>query len=85
VSENKRVRTAYETRIRNEKNMAETLYKTGDAVPAAGRYQCVVCGFIVEYTRHHVDLGVAFGECSVCHAGTEDGPKKADEDVWKAI
>ncbi|MEI6650259.1 MAG: hypothetical protein WCL23_02360 [Candidatus Moraniibacteriota bacterium] len=65
--------------------MEEKHYKVGDTVPAAGRYQCVVCGFIVEYNQHLIDRGVLFAACSVCHAGTEGGPKGADEDMWKAI
>lgn len=71
-------------------NVTETImdgkyYKVGDKVPSAGRYQCVVCGFIVEFAQHHIDRGVAFPTCSVCHAGSVGGAKDPEEDVWKAI
>lgn len=67
------------------KIMEEALFKTGERVPAPGRYQCVVCGFVIEFVQHHIDRGVTFLTCSVCHAGTEGGPKAPHEDVWKAL
>lgn len=63
----------------------EKMYKAGDTVPQAGRYQCAVCGFIVEYLPKHIEKGVTFGMCTVCKAGTEDGPKKANDEFWKYI
>lgn len=65
--------------------MEETLYKVGDKVPQAGRYQCAVCGLIVEYLPKHIGMGVTFAECSLCHAGTAGGPKDEHEDFWKLI
>lgn len=64
---------------------AGSMYKLGDTVPKAGRYQCVVCGFIVEYLPKHIERGVAFGMCTVCLSGTENGPKKPNEEFWKYI
>ena len=61
----------------------EKMYKVGDKVPRAGRYQCVVCGLIVEYLPRHIEKGAAFGICTLCKAGTESGPKKPDEGFWK--
>lgn len=65
--------------------MAEVFFKVGDKVPQAGRYQCVICGLIVEFSPHHIEQGVIFNSCPLCFAGTEQGPKKADEDIWKLI
>lgn len=65
--------------------MEEKLYKVGETVPQAGRYQCTVCGFIVEFLPKHVGMGVKFTDCGICHAGTEEGPKKTHEDFWKFI
>lgn len=61
------------------------MYKAGDAVPKAGRYQCAVCGFIVEYLPKHIERGVIFGMCTVCKSGTEEGTKKPNEEFWKYI
>ena len=66
-------------------NVTETMYKVADKVPRAGRYQCIVCGFIVEYLPIHIEKGVTFGICTVCYAGTEKGPKKPNEEFWKHI
>ena len=63
----------------------EKMYKVGDTVTQAGRYRCEVCGFIVEYSPKHIEKGVTFGMCTVCKSGTEDGPKKANEEFWKYI
>lgn len=63
----------------------EKMHKNGDIVPQAGRYQCVVCGFIVEYLPKHIERGVTFGMCTVCKSGTDEGPKKANEEFWKYI
>lgn len=63
----------------------EKMYKAADTVPQAGRYQCAVCGFIVEYSLKHIEKGVTFGMCTVCKSGTEDGPKKPNEEFWKYI
>lgn len=63
----------------------EKIYKVGDKVPEAGRYQCVVCGFIVEYLPKHIEKGVTFNFCTVCKAGTEGGPKKPNEEFWRHI
>ena len=63
----------------------EKMYKAGDAVPKAGRYQCAVCGFIVEYLPKHIERGVIFGMCTVCKSGTDEGPKKPNEEFWKYI
>ena len=62
--------------------MENQSYKVGDKVPAAGRYQCIVCGLVLEFLQKHVDMGVVFNHCPLCYAGTESGPKKPDEDVW---
>ena len=61
------------------------MYKFGDKVPKAGRYQCIVCRLIVEYLPQHIEKGVTFGICTLCHAGTEKGPKKPNEVFWKYI
>lgn len=61
----------------------ETMYKVGDKVPKAGKYQCVACGFVIEYLPKHLEYGVTFPVCPVCQSGTEDGPKKAHEEFWK--
>src|SRR3989338_10672643 len=66
-------------------NEQEKMYKNGDIVPQAGRYQCAVCGFIVEYLPKHIEKGVTFGICTVCKSGTDDGPKKSNEEFWKYI
>lgn len=63
----------------------EKMYKNGEMVPQAGRYQCAVCGFIVEYLPKHIERGVTFGMCTVCKSGTDEGPKKANEEFWKYI
>ena len=63
----------------------EKIYKLGDIVPRAGRYQCAVCGFIVEYLPKHIEKDVRFGMCTVCKSGTDAGPKKANEEFWKYI
>lgn len=63
----------------------ETMYKMGDKVPKAGRYECVACGFVVAYLAKHLDYGVTFPVCPVCKSGTDEGPKKADEEFWKYI
>ncbi len=65
--------------------MEDNLYKVGDRVPKAGRYQCIVCGLIIEFSQQHIDQGVVFNSCPLCFAGTENGPKKPDEDFWKFI
>lgn len=63
----------------------EKMYKVSDKVPKAGRYQCIVCGLVVEYLPKHIEKGVAFGICSLCLSGTEKGPKKPNEEFWKYI
>lgn len=63
----------------------EKMYKNGDTVPQAGRYQCAVCEFIAEYSPKHIEKGVTFGMCTVCKAGIEDGSKKPNEEFWKYI
>lgn len=63
----------------------EKLYKTGDLVPKAGRYQCVVCWFVIEYLEWHLAYWVKFPICPVCMAWTENWPKKPDEDFWKFV
>lgn len=63
----------------------EKMYKNGEMVPQAGRYQCAVCGFIVEYLPKHIERGVTFGMCTVCKSGTDEGHKKANEEFWKYI
>ena len=65
--------------------MENKQYKVGDKVPQAGRFQCIVCGLIIEFLPKHIEMGVLFNACSLCFAGTENGPKKTDEDVWVAI
>lgn len=65
--------------------MTNQLFKVGDKVPRVGRYQCVVCGFIIEFLPQHIERGAVFNSCSFCFAGTENGPKKPDEDIWKFI
>ena len=65
--------------------MEEKLYKVGDVVPEAGRYQCTVCGFTVEYLPKHIAMGIMFSECTLCKAGTENGPKKDHEDFWVKV
>ena len=63
----------------------EKMYKVGEKVPKAGRYQCAVCGLIVEYLPKHIEKGVTFGICTLCKSGTENGPKKPNEEFWKYI
>jgi len=65
--------------------MDEKLYKVGDKVPQEGRYQCVVCGVVVEYLPRHISSGAVFGVCPLCHSGSESGPKKPNEEFWKFI
>lgn len=65
--------------------LTEEIYKMGDKIPKAGRYQCVVCGFVVEYLEKHLAYGVAFPICPVCQSGTDAGTKKAHEEFWKYI
>lgn len=65
--------------------MEEKFYKVGDKVPQAGRYQCIVCGLIIEFLPRHIERGVVFNFCPLCFAGTEKGPKKPNENVWKFI
>jgi rubrerythrin len=71
--------------IKEKKHMEEKLYQVGEKVPAAGRYQCVVCGLVIEFLPKHIERGVTFLACPLCFAGTENGPKQAEEDVWMAI
>lgn len=66
-------------------DVIEAMYKVGDKVPQAGRYQCIVCELIVEYLPKHIEKGVTFGICTVCNAGTEKGPKKPNEEFWKHV
>lgn len=66
-------------------NVTEVMYKVADKVPRASRYQCIVCGLIVEYLPKHIEKGVTFGICTLCQAGTEKGPKKLNEAFWKYI
>ena len=56
--------------------MEKQMYKVGDKVPRAGRYQCIVCGLILEFLPKHIEMGVLFNSCPLCFAGTENGPKK---------
>jgi len=71
---------------KSEVNVADaTIYKKGDKVPRAGKYQCIVCGLITEYLSAHIERGVSFGICPLCQAGTANGPKKEHEGFWKAI
>ena len=65
--------------------MEETLHKVGDKVPAAGRYVCTICGLVVEYLPKHIEHGVTFDICTLCKAGTVNGPKAAHEDFWKLV
>ena len=65
--------------------MEDKLYKVGEKVPKAGKYQCIVCNLIIEFLPGHIEKGVVFLFCPLCLAGTENGPKKPDEDVWKYI
>ena len=65
--------------------MVNKLYKVGDNVPQAGRYQCIACGLIIEFLPQHIEKGVVFNSCPLCFAGTDKGPKKPDEDIWKFI
>ena len=63
--------------------MEEKTYKFGEKVPQAGKYQCVVCGLIVEYLPKHIVADATFGVCPLCLSGSSAGPKKADEDIWR--
>ena len=65
--------------------MEQKQYKVGDKVPQVGRYQCLVCGFIIEFLPKHIEKSVVFNSCPLCFAGTENGPKKPDEDIWVFI
>lgn len=65
--------------------MEEKMYKVGDKVPAAGRYECVICGLVVEYLPKHIEHGATFEICTLCKAGTSEGPKKAHEELWTRI
>ncbi len=68
-----------------EERVTEKMYKVGDKVPKAGRYQCIVCDLIVEYLPKHIKKGAAFGICTLCYSGTERGRKKPHEEFWKYI
>jgi hypothetical protein len=65
--------------------MEEQLYKVGAIVPQAGKYVCIICGLIVEYSEYHISNKAVFGICTLCQAGTENGPKKEDEEFWKFL
>lgn len=66
--------------------MEEKFYKVGDIVPKAGKYQCSVCEFTIEFLPKHLEHGVKFPVCHVCKAGAvEGGPRKPDEYVWKEV
>ena len=62
-----------------------TLFKSSDIIPAAGKYQCVVCKLVVEVPVHIVSMGKSFFACPICHAGQEGGAKAAHEDVWEYL
>lgn len=63
----------------------EQVYKMGDTVLKAGRYECIACGFVVEYLAKHLEYNVTFPVCPVCKSGTDEGPKKAHEEFWKYL
>jgi hypothetical protein len=63
--------------------MEEKIYKIDETVPQAGKYQCVICGVVIEYLPKHIMANVVFGICPLCHSGSDDGPKKPTEDVWR--
>ena len=65
--------------------MTDQLYKIGDKVSQAGRYQFTVCGLIIEFLPKHIERGAIFTSCPLCFAGSDHGPKKPDEDIWKFI
>lgn len=56
----------------------ETLYKSGDAVPKAGKYVCTVCGFEIMHLEKHMAYNVTFPDCPVCKSTGE-------KEFWKAI
>lgn len=65
--------------------MKGKLYKVEDKVPQTGRCQCIVCGLILEFLPQHIEKNAVFNSCPPCFAGTENGPKKPDKDIWKFI
>lgn len=65
--------------------MEDQIFKVGDKVPQAGKYVCIICGLVIEYTSAHIEKGSAFGVCPLCQAGSEEGPKKPHEDFWKLV
>jgi hypothetical protein len=63
--------------------MEEKIYKFGDKVPQAGKYQCIVCGVIIEYLPKHIIAEAVFGVCPQCLSGSDTGPKKPNEEFWR--
>ncbi len=62
-----------------------TLFKSTDAIPAAGKYRCTVCKVVVDIPAHVVAMGKPFFACPICHAGEAGGAKEAHEDVWEYL
>lgn len=65
--------------------IVEKIYKFGEKVPQSGRYECIICGVIIEYKSKHIAKGAVFGLCPVCYAGSDAGPKRANDHFWKFI
>lgn len=56
-----------------------------EKIPVAGKYKCVICGLIVDVAPHFIERGATFFSCPICKAGTEDGPKNEEEEVWEYL
>ncbi|MBU0964372.1 hypothetical protein KKC06_05025 [Patescibacteria group bacterium] len=63
----------------NEENKT---HSKGEAVPEAGIYVCVPCGFKKEYQEDE-----KFGECTSCLAGTSEGSDEYAEglELWEKL
>jgi rubrerythrin len=57
--------------------MDQKEYKVGELSPQTGQYQCVICGYVMEFKA-----GEPFVICSVCQAGAVGGPRGPEEGVW---
>ena len=56
-----------------------------DVIPAAGKYQCVVCWLVVEITQHMIDVGATFFSCPICHAGKEGNEVWPETEFWAQL
>jgi rubrerythrin len=58
--------------------MSKTIYRVDDIVPKTGKYRCIICDYVMEFTE-----GDKFVVCPVCLAGQENGPIDPHEDFWE--